>query len=117
MQRSGPSSPAIVIDANLAVWAAVPVLNESGIDVTTRFTSWVQAGIRFVAPALWRAECTNHVNGRKPVWGNFFRIFSAGAGRELGREGAEMAEIRQIIVVFTAFDETGINCVVLVCVR
>jgi len=49
----------IVVDANLAVWAIVPVV--APVDVIDLFASWHRQGRRLVAPALWLAECISAV--------------------------------------------------------
>jgi predicted nucleic acid-binding protein len=59
MTETSPSSSAIVIDANLAVWAVLPVL--STVDVVGHFITWRQAAIPRYAPTLWAAEAVSAV--------------------------------------------------------
>ena len=49
----------IVVDANLAVWAIVPVA--APVDAIGLFADWHRQGLRVVAPALWLAECASAV--------------------------------------------------------
>lgn len=48
-----------VVDANLAVWAIVPVV--APVDAIGLFAAWHRQGLRLVAPALWLAECASAV--------------------------------------------------------
>ncbi len=59
MRVTSPSSSGVVIDANMAVWAVLPVL--SPIDVVDHFTAWRIAATRRCAPALWAAEAVSAV--------------------------------------------------------
>jgi len=49
----------IVVDANVGVWAVLPVA--AGVDAVQKFASWRQGGRRIVAPPLWLAECVSAV--------------------------------------------------------
>lgn len=49
----------IVVDANLAVWAIVPVV--APVDAIALFADWHRQGLHLVAPALWLAECASAV--------------------------------------------------------
>src|SRR5437868_1386707 len=53
------ASVAIVIDANVAVWAVVPTLAAAGVDAAARLAGWNETNVRFVAPVFWLAECTS----------------------------------------------------------
>ena len=49
----------IVVDANLAVWAILPVA--APVDAIGLFADWHRQELRLVAPALWLAECASAV--------------------------------------------------------
>jgi predicted nucleic acid-binding protein len=49
----------IVVDANLAVWAVVPVA--AAVDAIELFANWRRQGSRLVAPTLWLAECVSAI--------------------------------------------------------
>ena len=51
----------MVIDANVAVWAVLPVL--SPIDALELFAGWRQQRLRLLAPTLWLAECVSAIRG------------------------------------------------------
>ncbi|HIE37557.1 MAG TPA: PIN domain-containing protein [Anaerolineales bacterium] len=59
---SAAYSPVVVIDANIAIWAILPVLT-ADVDALEQFVEWRRAGVRLVAPALWLAECVSVVRG------------------------------------------------------
>lgn len=50
-----------VIDASIAVWAVLPVVAGSKVDILERLEEWHRSGERLVAPMLWLAECTSAV--------------------------------------------------------
>ena len=58
----------IVVDANLAVWAILPVV--APVDAVDLFAGWHRQGLRIVAPALWLAECASAV--RRSVYAGAF---------------------------------------------
>ena len=55
------ASEAIVIDANVAVWAILPVLATPGLQLMAQFGIWRQARIQAVAPMFWMAECVSAI--------------------------------------------------------
>lgn len=59
MSAIGLSSPALVIDANLSVWAVLPSMQDEGVDALGAFMKWHAEGRRLVAPVLWSAETTS----------------------------------------------------------
>lgn len=54
-------SSTLVIDANIAVWAVLPIVASSGMDTLGRIEGWKQEGLRLVAPSLWLPECTSAI--------------------------------------------------------
>jgi predicted nucleic acid-binding protein len=83
-------SPIIVVDANVAMWAILPILSAG--DVLERFDGWWRAGVRLVAPTLWLAECIAAIRGSV-----YARVISPQEGRvavgdlfDLGVETAPM---------------------------
>lgn len=68
----------IVVDANLAVWAIVPVV--APVDAIALFAGWYRQGLRLVAPALWLAECTSAVRGS---------VYTGALSEEEGRTALE----------------------------
>ena len=58
MTKSSEHSP-VVVDANIAVWAVLPLV-ESDL-VTELFTNWGLAGRALYAPALWLPECISAI--------------------------------------------------------
>jgi predicted nucleic acid-binding protein len=59
MRETGPSASRVVIDANVAVWAVLPVLSQ--VDVVDLLAAWRRARIRRCAPTLWAAEAVSAV--------------------------------------------------------
>jgi predicted nucleic acid-binding protein len=59
MSATSRVSADIVIDANLAVLAVLPVPAE--VNVLERFLDWRQQGRRIVAPMLWLAEAVSAI--------------------------------------------------------
>lgn len=57
MNMPSPSSKIIVIDANIAVWAVVPVVAE--IPTLDRLQQWHQQQRHLMAPDLWVAEAVS----------------------------------------------------------
>ena len=51
-----------VIDASFAIWAILPVVAGSEVDVTKRLEEWHRVGELLVVPMLWMAECTSAVS-------------------------------------------------------
>jgi predicted nucleic acid-binding protein len=68
----------IVVDANLAVWAIVPVV--APVDAIDLFAGWHRRGLRLVAPALWLAECASAVRRS---------VYAAALSEEEGRTALE----------------------------
>lgn len=68
----------IVVDANLAVWAIVPVV--APVDAIGLFADWHRQGLRLVAPALWLAECASAVRRS---------VYSGALSEEEGRTALE----------------------------
>lgn len=61
MSATGLFSPALVIDASLAVWAVLPSMQDEGVDAIGTFIKWRTEGRGLVAPMLWLAEATSAV--------------------------------------------------------
>lgn len=61
MLRTGPSSQVLVIDANVEVWATLPILQREGVDAYSRLVAWHLKGVRLIAPTLWLAEATSAI--------------------------------------------------------
>lgn len=61
MSATGLSSPGLVIDASLAVWAVLPSMQDEGVDALGAFFKWHTEGRRLVAPMLWLAEATSTI--------------------------------------------------------
>jgi predicted nucleic acid-binding protein len=59
MRTTLPSSSAIVIDANLAVWGVLPVLSQ--ISPVEHLAAWRRAAVRLCAPSLWAPEAVSAV--------------------------------------------------------
>jgi predicted nucleic acid-binding protein len=59
MRKTLVSSSTIVIDANIAVWAVLPIM--ASVDPMPFIVQWRQQGIRLVAPAHWWAETLSTV--------------------------------------------------------
>jgi len=59
MSATSPEQSPIVVDANLAVRAILPM--QSGSGVLERFTDWREQGRRLVAPMLWLAEVVSAI--------------------------------------------------------
>jgi predicted nucleic acid-binding protein len=59
MSATGQSLPALVIDANLAVWAVLPSMQDEGVDALGAFMKWHAEARQLVAPMLWLAETTS----------------------------------------------------------
>jgi predicted nucleic acid-binding protein len=55
------ASQHLVIDASTAVWAVVPVLAGSKVDLLGKFRDWRVQGVHLVVPSLWLAECTSSI--------------------------------------------------------
>ena len=60
---AGPSlnPQTLVVDASIAVWAILPVLQGKNADAARRFVEWGEEGATLVAPAWWAAECTTAI--------------------------------------------------------
>ncbi|HET7038170.1 MAG TPA: type II toxin-antitoxin system VapC family toxin [Thermomicrobiaceae bacterium] len=56
---SATSRPMIVVDANVAIWAVLPVV--SSIDTLAVIAHWRASGVRLIAPGLWLAECASAI--------------------------------------------------------
>lgn len=61
MLKTGRSLPTLTIDANIAVWAVLPVLQEENIDSYRRFVQWRTTNTRLVSPVFWLAEATSAI--------------------------------------------------------
>lgn len=61
MSATGLSSPALVIDASLAVRAVLPSMRAEDVDALGAFVKWHTEGRRLVAPMLWLAEATSTI--------------------------------------------------------
>ena len=61
MSATSHYSMMLVIDASIAVWAALPLLQAKDMDASGRLVLWRQQGRRFVAPSWWPAECTSAI--------------------------------------------------------
>ncbi len=59
MNTPSHSSEVIIVDANIAVWAVVPVVAE--IPTLDRLQRWHQRQRRILAPALWIAEAVSAI--------------------------------------------------------
>ena len=57
MKISSHSSPNLVIDANIAVWAVVPVIAQ--IPTLERLEQWHQQHRQILAPSLWIPEAVS----------------------------------------------------------
>jgi predicted nucleic acid-binding protein len=55
------SSQALVIDANVAVWAVVPLMQDKEVDTFSRLGNWRAKGLTLTAPVLWLAEATSSI--------------------------------------------------------
>lgn len=53
--------PTLVVDASVAVWAILPVLQGKDADAAERFIEWSEQGVALTAPAWWAAECTTAI--------------------------------------------------------
>ncbi|HHS96798.1 MAG TPA: PIN domain-containing protein [Chloroflexi bacterium] len=61
---SATYSPVVVVDANIAIWAILPVRPpDVGVDPLDLFADWRRASVRLVAPTLWLAECISVIRG------------------------------------------------------
>ena len=58
MSATFPPSPIVVVDANVAIGAILPVLS-AGVDMLEQFAGWRREGVRLVAPMLWLAVCVS----------------------------------------------------------
>jgi predicted nucleic acid-binding protein len=61
MSATGRSSQALVIDANLAVWAVLPILQGKDGDAASHIARWSSQDIALAAPTWWTAECTSAI--------------------------------------------------------
>lgn len=61
MNATGLFSPALVIDASLAVWAVLPSMQDEGVDTLAALVKWRAEGRQLVAPMLWLAEATSTI--------------------------------------------------------
>ncbi len=60
MTKSSVGPHALVVDANLAVRAVLPMLAQS-VFVADLFTAWYARNLRLVAPDLWLPEATSAI--------------------------------------------------------
>jgi predicted nucleic acid-binding protein len=61
MHVTWQSSQALVIDANVAVWAVVPLMQDKEVDAFSRVRNWQVEGLTLTAPVLWLAEATSSI--------------------------------------------------------
>ncbi|MDQ5824335.1 MAG: type II toxin-antitoxin system VapC family toxin [Chloroflexota bacterium] len=61
MSATGLFSPALVVDASLAVWAVLPPMQDEGVDALGAFVKWHSEGRRLVAPMIWLGEATSTI--------------------------------------------------------
>ena len=80
MPKSSEPSPTLVIDSSLAVWAVMPVVSATSVNLVERFGEWQSAQHRLVAPTLWLAECTSAIR---------FAVHRKAALLEEGRDAIE----------------------------
>lgn len=59
MNATWQSSQALVIDANVAAWAVVPLIQDKEVDAFRRMRNWRAEGLTLTAPVLWLAEATS----------------------------------------------------------
>ena len=74
MHASSASTPSLVIDSNVAVWAVLPVLSQ--INALERIADWRRGAVRLVAPTLWVAESVSAIRGAV-----YTRVITADEGR------------------------------------
>ena len=58
MRSTSPPTQTLVVDASIAVWAILPMVQGRGIDAAEHFVRWANGNARLVAPSWWAAECT-----------------------------------------------------------
>jgi predicted nucleic acid-binding protein len=92
MNETGLSSPALIVDANIALWAVLPV--PQGAQANRRFKQWADKGIRIMAPAWWLAECTTGIR-RTSSTGNISDTEARQALVAVFKLGVETAPIDQ----------------------
>jgi predicted nucleic acid-binding protein len=56
-----PNLQSLVVDASIAVWAILPVLQARDVDAAGRFSAWGEQEVTLLAPAWWAAECTTAI--------------------------------------------------------
>ncbi len=76
MNVTSPTSSVLVIDANAAVYAVLPMLSGPQVDAVSHFDEWQEAKIDLAAPSLWLAECTSTIRGLV-----YSKAISAAGGR------------------------------------
>jgi predicted nucleic acid-binding protein len=61
MVGSTPNPQSLVIDASIAVWAVLPIVQGKDADAAGRFAEWEEKGYALLAPSWWAAECTTAI--------------------------------------------------------
>ena len=59
MRNSWKTSQAVIVDANVAVWAVLPVLAE--VQTVDLFEGWTEKDVEVLAPSFWIAEACSVV--------------------------------------------------------